>query len=86
MTEILYSEKFISQLEKLSPNIQNPVFKKIGVFKGDSKHPSLNTHKLNGKLKGYFAFSIDFQIRIIFEYGEDGDIHFLKIGSHDIYK
>lgn len=86
MLKILYSEKFVSQFESLDSKIQKLAEKKIEVFKNNIKHPSLKTHKLNGVLFGYFSFSVDFQTRIVFEYGKKDTIHFLKIGNHDIYK
>jgi mRNA-degrading endonuclease YafQ of YafQ-DinJ toxin-antitoxin module len=86
MLIIIYSEKFISQLEKLSPKFQRVVLKKIEIFKVNQRHPSLNTHKLNGVLNGYFSFSVDYQTRIVFEYGTKDTVHFLKIGNHDIYR
>lgn len=86
MLNIIYSEKFIVQFESLSPKIQKLAHKRISMFCTNPKHPSLNTHKLNGVLEGYFSFSVDFQTRIVFEYGKSGTVHFLKIGSHDIYR
>lgn len=86
MLNVIYSEKFISQLEELSPKLQKLTFKKVEMFKMDPKHPSLKTHKLNGVLDGYLAFSVDYQIRIVFEYGTKDTVHFLKIGDHDIYR
>lgn len=86
MLTIIYSEKFISQLEKFPSKIQTLTLKKIEIFTTDPKHPSLKTHKLNGVLFGYFSFSIDYQIRVVFEYGDKNTVHFLKIGDHDIYR
>jgi addiction module RelE/StbE family toxin len=86
MYRILYSKIFISQFEKIPKKIQSIVYKKIEVFKKDPNYPLLKTHKLHGELVGYFSFSVNYEIRIVFEYGENKEIHFLKIGSHDIYK
>ena len=86
MLVIIYSEKFISQLEHLSPKTQKLALKKIDVFRMNPKHPSLNTHKLNGVLSGYLSFSVDYQLRIVFEYGAKDTVHFLKIGNHNVYR
>ena len=59
---------------------------KIDIFKKDPRHPSLKTHKLNGALAGYLSYSVDHQMRIVFEYGEKDTVHFLKIGNHDVYR
>ena len=86
MLSIVYSEKFISQFEEQSLKIQKLALKRIEMFKIDHKHPSLKTHKLNGVLKDYFSFSVDYDHRIVFEFGEKGIVHFLKIGSHEVYR
>lgn len=86
MLNIVYSEKFISQFESLNLKLQKITEKKIDIFKNNPKHPSLKTHKLNGVLDGYLSFSIDYKIRIVFEYGKKDTVHFLKIGDHDVYR
>lgn len=86
MLILIYSEKFISQLEHLSPKIQKLSLKKIEIFKSNPKHPSLNTHKLNGSLEGFLSLSVDYQTRIVFEYGDKNTAHLLKIGDHDVYR
>jgi mRNA-degrading endonuclease YafQ of YafQ-DinJ toxin-antitoxin module len=86
MHNLVYSDKFIRQLEDLSDDIKTLVYKKIALFKHNPKHPSLKTHKLHGVLSDYFSFSVNQQIRIVFEYGKGKDIYVLKIGSHDVYR
>jgi mRNA-degrading endonuclease YafQ of YafQ-DinJ toxin-antitoxin module len=86
MVSIVYSEKFISQFESMPPKVQKIAHKKIEMFCANPKYPSLKTHKLNGVLEGYFSFSVDYQVRIVFEYGEKGIVHFLKIGGHEVYR
>ena len=86
MFKIIFSKKFVDQYENLEDKIQIVALKKIELFKSNTKHPSLNTHKLNGQLTGFFSFSIDMKYRIVFEYGDKDTVHFLKIGNHDIYK
>ena len=86
MLNIIYSEKFVSQFESLDKRTRDLTEKKIGIFTSNHKHPSLKTHKLSGALEGYLSFSIDLKLRIVFEYGEKDTVHFLKIGSHDVYR
>jgi len=86
MLRIVYSEKFISQLEKLSPKIQKLTMEKVDLFLVNPRHPSLKTHKLNGVLEGYFSFSVNHSIRIVFEYGSRETANFLKIGDHGVYR
>ncbi len=51
-------------------------------FAADPKDPLLRTHKLSGDLDGYWAFSVDDDLRVLFRW--DGDLAFLvQLGSHD---
>lgn len=86
MPKVLFSQKFIEQLEVLSPKIQTFAEKKIVLFQAEPKHTSLRTHRLHGPLKDYFSFSVNHQFRIVFEYGKSGIVHLLKIGGHEIYR
>ncbi len=44
--------------------------------------PSLKTHKLSGKLKKHWAFSLTYEYRILFIM-EGNKIYLTNIGSHD---
>lgn len=59
--------------------------KKEKLFRKDPYASSLKTHKLTGKLKGYFAFSIDYSYRIIFEFKVNNTVWFHSVGTHSIY-
>lgn len=86
MVNVIFTEKFISQFESLSPKVQKLAEKKINIFQNNPKYPSLKTHKLNGVLKGYFSFSVDYKIRIVFEYDKKDTVLFLKIGDREVYR
>lgn len=45
--------------------------------------PSLRTHRLSGKLKELWSFSIDYDQRILFYFTEDKNAVFIDIGNHD---
>jgi len=83
---IHYSKKFIKELRGLPKDIINIAIKKEIVFKNNPLHPSLRLHELHGKLQGIWSISISGGYRIIFERMENGDILFISIGKHDIYK
>jgi len=42
------------------------------------------THKLGGKLKGYLAFSVDYNIRVLFKFIDNSTFLLIDIGSHDV--
>ena len=43
----------------------------------------LRTHKLSGKLAGQWAFSIDDDCRIVFEFVSKNQVLLIDVGSHD---
>lgn len=83
---ILYSTEFVKQLRKIPKEIISIAIKKETIFKENPLHPSLRLHELHGKLKELWSISINGNYRIIFKRKENGDILFISIGKHDIYK
>ena len=47
---------------------------------------SLRTHKLTGRLSGFWSFSINYHLRIIFYFIAENVVGFVNIGTHGIYK
>lgn len=60
--------------------------KKINLFLQDPFDKSLKTHKLSGKLSGYWSFSVNYHLRIIFEFIDETTVGLVDIGTHGIYK
>ena len=80
---IRYSSKFEKKYRHLPPDVQRAAEAKEALFRKDAFHPSLRTHKLRGPLQGSWAFTVAYDVRIVFRFlGEDSAI-FLTIGSHD---
>ncbi len=86
ITEIFYSSKFAAELRKLPKELVALADKKEKFFKENPLHPSLRLHMLQGKLAGLWSISITGSYRIIFERQPNGDILFISIGKHDIYR
>lgn len=84
--KIFYSSDFSKQFLGLPQPIQKLAIKKENIFKNNPLHPSLRFHSLKGKLKGLFSISITMNYRIIFKRTPRGDIIFISIGKHDIYR
>lgn len=53
------------------------------IFSSDPFDQCLRTHKLTGKLEGLWAFSIDFDCRVIFRFLGKNEVFLIDIGSHD---
>ena len=84
--EIGYKPSFIRQFNKLPRGLQDEVVEKIELFKSPDSHQRLKVHKLKGRLRKFYGFSIDFQNRIVFEYASENEVALLAVGDHEIYK
>ena len=83
---IHYSKQFQRELKKLPEELVGSSIRKERIFRSNPLHPSLRLHELHGKFAGIWSISITGNYRIIFERMENGDILFISIGKHDIYK
>ncbi len=86
MIKISYSKRFTRLLKKRissSKSFEETFFQKIEIFSHYPFHPSLKTHKLSGNLDGYWSFSIEYNLRVIFYFNEDNNAVFADIGTHD---
>jgi len=87
MLKINYTKAFLKQFKKLTPSIQKKAKLAIKKFKDNPKDNSLKSHKLGGKLDGFYSFSVDYDYRIVFEINKKkGVVILLKIGNHKIYQ
>ena len=84
--EVIYTARFLRQYRRLTPALQTEAKEKVTIFKKNPHDPLLKTHKLHGRLKGYWSFSVNYKYRIIFEYDDKSTAALLKIGDHDIYE
>lgn len=84
--KIIYSSKFAKEYKKLPRRIKLIAEKKEKIFRKDPFDSSLKTHKLSGKLKDFYSFSINYQYRVIFEFKDKGVVWFHKVGTHEIYR
>lgn len=86
VTSIVYATSFVKELKKLPSEIVRIAIEKEKIFKQNPLHPSLRLHALRGALQGIHSISITRGYRILFERQRNGDILFISIGKHDIYK
>lgn len=84
--KIYYTNKFISSYKKLPTDIKKEAEKREKLFKINPFDSKLDTHKLKGKLTGYWAFSITKKYRVEFKFIENKEVVFLKVGTHNIYR
>lgn len=83
MIRIIYSKKFLRAANKLSKDIQDKIELKENIFRNNPFDSRLKTHKLHGKDKKYWAYSITGDYRIKFLFLDDDSILYLHVGTHD---
>ena len=83
--KIVYIPVFMRQFAKLHPEFQKEVSEKIELLKDKDNHKRLKVHKLHGRLKNRYRFSVDYQTRIVFTYISKQEIALLAIGDHKVY-
>ena len=84
--EVSYSRQFLKHASRLPKKLIALAEEKEAVFRTTPHHPSLRSHKLNGKEKGSWAYWINYHYRIKFVFLADDHVLFLDIGPHDFYE
>jgi len=80
MVKVSFSSSFKKAFQKRiegNKSKEKKFFKKLEKFMEDPFDKSLKTHKLSGKLKDIWSFSIDYNIRVLFFFVEENKVVFL---------
>lgn len=85
MLEINYKTSFVKIFDELEVNLQEEILEKIILFRSPKNHKQLKVHKLHGALKNCYSFSVNYEIRIVFEYISKKEVVLLGVGDHDVY-
>jgi addiction module RelE/StbE family toxin len=86
MIEVVWDEGFRRRYKKRigrSFQLKERFWQKLGLFVSDPFSRQLRTHKLSGKLQGLWAFSIDDDYRIVFEFVAENRALLIDVGTHD---
>jgi addiction module RelE/StbE family toxin len=85
MIEIAFSSSFKRAFKKASKNksVEKKFWEKTEVFINQPFHTSLRTHKLSGKLKDLWSFTVEYDLRVIFYFTDKSHAIFIDIGTHD---
>jgi addiction module RelE/StbE family toxin len=85
--EVSFSDSFKKAFKKRvkSSEIEMEFWNRLELFIADPFNSKLKTHKLSGKLKDLWSFSIDHNLRVVFYFTKDKPKRaiFVEIGSHD---
>lgn len=86
MPRLLTTRSFERQLLKFSkkhPELREQYFKTITLLEANPFHPILRLHKLHGKLRDFYAVSINSKYRIMIDFiVQDDVVVLISIGSH----
>ncbi|MDP3995346.1 MAG: hypothetical protein U1C18_02015 [Patescibacteria group bacterium] len=69
--------------KKLPNHIQAKLDARESIFKDNAFDARLETHKLHGKDREAWAYSIDYSYRVKFLFNDDGSVLYIKAGTHD---
>ncbi|HEY4510764.1 MAG TPA: type II toxin-antitoxin system RelE/ParE family toxin [Candidatus Paceibacterota bacterium] len=85
---VFLTPQFVRMFDKLEHGLQEEAVERIETFKDTSSHRALRVHKLHGKHKNYYAFSVNYRYRIVFKYSsaEKTEAILLAVGDHDLYR
>ncbi len=83
---VRYKPSFIREFKKLPKDLREEASERMELFKDKKNHKKLKVHKLKGKLKDFYSFSVTYSHRIVFMYEGKEEVVFLGIGDHDVYK
>ncbi len=86
INEIYPTTHFIKAYKSLSEEIKVHAKNREKIFKANPFDPRLNTHKLKGRLKGYWSYSVDYRYRVLFRFIDNETILYHDVGTHEIYR
>lgn len=80
------TSKFRKSYKKLPSRVKEAALEKEKIFRQNPFDSRLDTHKLHGRYKDYWAFTVIGQYRIMLAFAGKDIIDFINIGTHEIYK
>lgn len=85
--EVSFSSSFKKAFKKRikGTNSETEFWNRLELFTIDPFSPKLRTHKLSGRLKELWGFSIEQDLRVVFYFTNDKPTKsvFVDIGNHD---
>ena len=80
------TSKFERAYKKLSLKERLIAEDREKIFRKDPFDSRLKTHKLKGKLKNRWSFSLTYSQRVLFKFYKNDEVIFYDIGNHRIYQ
>ena len=88
MIDVFFKPSFIKQMNRLEKGLADEAVEKIELFKDPENHEMLKVHKLHSQFSLFFSFSVDYRMRIVFQYlsKKKDEAVLLVIDDHDVYR
>lgn len=86
MTEVAFSSSFKRAFKKRvsgRPSLEEKFWKRLEIFRDNPHDPRLRTHKLSGDLQDFWSFTIEYDVRVVFQFAPTNRAVFEDIGTHD---
>lgn len=86
MIEVAFTTAFVRSLKHCvgkNPARRKRFEKALATFIEDPYAEALRTHKLSGKLKERWSFTVEYYLRVILRFLDNGNAVFEEIGGHD---
>jgi len=80
------TSRFQQSFDKLPPDLRHLTVRRVAVFAANPFDPRLRTHKLKGKLKDFWSFSVTEAYRVLVTFPQSGVALLHDVGTHDIYR
>lgn len=85
--EVAFSDSFKKSFRKKieATDLESEFWSRLELFVENPFNNSLKTHKLSGKLKGAWSFTIAYDLRVVFYFTKDKPKKalFVDIGKHN---
>ncbi len=65
------------------PQVSSELETALTLFRDNPFDLRLETHKLHGRLQGFWSFSVAKDLRVVFLFEGDDSVAFLDFGTHD---
>jgi len=91
MRSLVWTKSFSRSLKRVvkkNPSVREDIQIVLKLLQHDPFLPQLASHKLKGKLAGTWACSVEYDLRILFDFvkstdQQEEDILLLALGTHD---
>ncbi len=85
--DVSFGESFKKAFKKRikETKVEEIFWNRLELFIENPFYAQLKTHKLSGKLKGLYSFSIEYDLRVVFYFTKDNPakVVLIDIGNHN---